>query len=134
MKKWLWLTGVVMAGLLLNWNPFSAEDSAPQGKLAPNLWQEWKWSFPDASWNPEEADAAERQARLHASQSQDRVIEGTWTQHGPLKVPLERQILKMIIWEFMMTCWMILITQDLQKEEVPDLSSDRWNQNASAGM
>ena len=63
-----------------------SESLAPKGKLAPNFWQEWKWSYPDATWNPEEADKAEREARLHGEQQQGRVVEGTWTQHGPLNL------------------------------------------------
>ena len=63
-----------------------SESLAPKGKLAPNFWQEWKWSYPDATWNPEEADKAEREARLHGEQQQERVVEGTWTQHGPLNL------------------------------------------------
>ena len=63
-----------------------SESLAPKGKLAPNFWQEWKWSYPDAIWNPEEADKAEREARLHGEQQQERVVEGTWTQHGPLNL------------------------------------------------
>ena len=60
---------------------------APLGKLAPNVWLEWKWSYPDDRWDPAEADAAEREARLHASQGASaRVVEGTWTQHGPLNL------------------------------------------------
>ena len=57
-------------------------------KLAPNRWLEWKWSFPDDHWDPNEVDAAEREARLHAEQqmTHSRVVEGEWTQHGPLNL------------------------------------------------
>ena len=85
-KKWLWLAAATAMGLLWGGLDLAVENTPREGKLAPNLWQEWKWSFPDVTWHPEEADAAEREARLHASQSQDRVVEGTWTQHGPLNL------------------------------------------------
>ena len=92
-SRWIWLAGLVLLGGFLRMteivpltNGVSEQVSVPEGKLAPNLWQEWKWSFPDATWNPEDADAAEREARLHDAQNHQRVIEGTWTQHGPLNL------------------------------------------------
>ena len=35
-----------------------------QKKLAPNQWLSWRWSFPEAQWDPAEADDAFRQAVL----------------------------------------------------------------------
>ena len=85
--RWIWLVGLVFLVAIFPWKEdVLVEISSPQGKLAPNLWQEWKWSFPDAYWDPREADAAEREARLHNAQSQNRLMEGTWTQHGPLNL------------------------------------------------
>ena len=85
--RWIWLVGLVFLVAIFPWKKdVLVEISSPQGKLAPNLWQEWKWSFPDAYWDPREADAAEREARLHNAQSQNRLMEGTWTQHGPLNL------------------------------------------------
>ena len=92
MRNWIWLgLAVPAAGLVWAWSLATASTEVssidgPQGKLAPHFWQEWKWSFPDDQWNPEDADAAEREARLHAQSQASRVVEGTWTQHGPLNL------------------------------------------------
>ena len=91
MRNWIWLgLAVSAAGLVWAWSLATASTEVssidgPQGKMTPHFWQEWKWSFPDDQWNPEDADAAEREARLHA-QSQASRVEGTWTQHGPLNL------------------------------------------------
>jgi len=57
-------------------------------KSAPSEWQAWGWSFPDAVWNPAEADAAYA-AAVHRGPTQDpthRDIEGTWIQQGPRNI------------------------------------------------
>ena len=49
-------------------------------KLAPNRWLEWKWSFPDERWDPNEVDAAERACGATRRQLQGlgRCVDATW--------------------------------------------------------
>jgi len=55
-------------------------------KFEPNRWLEWKWSYPDDRWDPSQADAAYREAQLHAQHEGARVVNGSWAQQGPLNL------------------------------------------------
>ncbi|HAY56285.1 MAG TPA: hypothetical protein DCX49_02550, partial [Flavobacteriales bacterium] len=85
-QRWLGGVALVAAGAgfwLLS--PQGQGKDPGQKKLAPNQWLSWRWSFPEAQWDPAEADDAFRQAVL-ADGGNERTIEGAWTQQGPLNL------------------------------------------------
>lgn len=85
-QRWLGGVALVAAGAgfwLLS--PQGQGMDPGQKKLAPNQWLSWRWSFPEAQWDPAEADDAFRQAVL-ADGGNERTIEGAWTQQGPLNL------------------------------------------------
>ena len=94
--KWIHVMGVFAALMVALLWEISEESVGLDKRLAPNLWQGWKWSYPDAQWSASDVDDAYREAQLAAQHTQgSRVVDGTWTQQGPLNLSGRMNIIRM---------------------------------------
>ena len=64
-----------------------SESSKLDEKLAPNMAEAWKWSYPESTWDPNEAsrkwENVERWIGHHPPSQGNRIIEGEWRNEGP---------------------------------------------------
>jgi hypothetical protein len=85
-------TLALLSVLLENEDRTKAEGRAENNKLKPSQAAAWRWSFPDDTWNPSEADLAAREISDWRAgfqtehSSEQRQAQGLWRLEGPTNI------------------------------------------------